>query len=80
VDSPETGTGRRDFLPLFDQGGGTRTIKHPATTDISSIYNSPITMYLRDQTGNLQEAMKEANRLAQQKIDDFFAQNPGAAT
>jgi ABC-type glycerol-3-phosphate transport system substrate-binding protein len=78
IDSPDTGTGRKDFLPFFDQGSGARTIKHPATVDISAEFNKPITAYLREQVGNLSDAMKEANRLAQQKIDEFFQQNPDA--
>ena len=78
IDSPDTGTGRHDFLPFFDRGSGARTIKHPATVDITAEFNKPINAYLKNQGGNLADAMKEANRLAQQHIDDFFAQNPNA--
>ena len=78
VNDPETGLGRKEFYPLFEQGSGMRAIKHPATVEITNEYNKPINAYLRDQIGNLRDEMKEANRLAQQKIDEFWAANPGA--
>jgi ABC-type glycerol-3-phosphate transport system substrate-binding protein len=78
VDSPDTGTGRKDFLQFFDQGSGARDFKHPAAVEIRAEYNKVVNAFLRDQTGSLREDMKEANRLAQQKIDDFFQQNPNA--
>jgi ABC-type glycerol-3-phosphate transport system substrate-binding protein len=78
IDNPDTGVGRKDFLPLFDQGGGAHTIKHPATIEINTEYNRPITPYLRDEVGNIRDAMREANRLAQIKIDEFWQQNPNA--
>jgi ABC-type glycerol-3-phosphate transport system substrate-binding protein len=78
VDSPDTGLGRKEFLPLFETGLGSRTIKHPAVVEINAEYNKPINDYLRDQIGNLRDGMREANRLAQQKIDEFWQQNPTA--
>ena len=78
IDNPDTGVGRKDFLPLFDQGGGAHTIKHPATIEINAEYNRPITPFLRDEVGNIRDAMREANRLAQIKIDEFWQQNPSA--
>src|SRR5438093_5704298 len=78
IDSPDTGTGRKDFLPFFDQGSGARDFKHPAAVDIRAEYNKVVNAFLKDQTGNLRDDMKEANRLAQQKIDEFFQQNPQA--
>ena len=78
LESPDTGTGRKDFLPLFDTGTGSRTIKHPAAIEIQAEYNKPITPFLRDQIGNLASELKEANRLAQIKIDEFWQQNPNA--
>ncbi len=80
VDNPETGLGRKEFLPLFEQGSGARDIKHPAVNEVSSEYNKVINAYLRDQSGNLRDDLKEANRLAQQRIDEFFQQNPNAGT
>ena len=78
IDNPDTGIGRKDFLPLFDTGVGARTIKHPAAIEIQTEFNRPLTPYLRDQIGNLQSELKEANRLAQIKIDEFWQQNPNA--
>jgi ABC-type glycerol-3-phosphate transport system substrate-binding protein len=78
IDSPETGLGRKEFLPFFDTGVGLHTIKHPAAADINTEYNKPLNAYLRDQIANLRDELREANRLAQQKIDEFFQQNPGA--
>jgi hypothetical protein len=78
VDSPDTGLGRKEFLPLFETGVGARTIKHPAVVDINTEYNKPINEYLRDQIGNLRDGLREANRLAQTKIDEFWQQNPTA--
>jgi multiple sugar transport system substrate-binding protein len=78
IDSPDTGTGRKDFLQFFDTGVGSRTIKHPAAIEIQTEYNRPLTPFLRDEVGNIRDALKEANRLAQQKIDEFWQQNPNA--
>jgi hypothetical protein len=78
LESPDTGLGRKEFLPLFDQGGGAHTIKHPATIEINTEFNRPITPFLRDEVGNVRDAMKEANRLAQVKIDEFWLANPRA--
>ncbi len=78
VDNPDTGVGRKDFLPLFDTGVGSRTIKHPAATEIQSEYNKPLTAFLKDEVGNIRDALREANRLAQQRIDEFWQQNPNA--
>ncbi|MBI3969889.1 MAG: extracellular solute-binding protein [Chloroflexi bacterium] len=78
VNDPVTGLGRKEFYTLFEQGSGSRTIKHPAAVEINSEYNKPINDYLRDNIGNLRDGMKEANRLAQQKIDEFWSQNPNA--
>ena len=46
--------------------------------EIRAEYNKAITSYLRDETLNIRDALKEANRLAQQKIDEFWQQNPSA--
>ena len=78
IDNPDTGMGRKDFLPLFDTGVGARTIKHPAAIEVQTEYNRPLTPFLRDEVGNIRDALKEANRLAQQKIDEFWQQNPTA--
>jgi ABC-type glycerol-3-phosphate transport system substrate-binding protein len=78
IDNPDTGVGRKDFLPFFDTGVGSRTIKHPAAIEIQAEYNRPLGAYLRDEIGNIRDALREANRLAQGKIDDFWAQNPNA--
>ena len=78
IDSPETGLGRKEFLPFFDTGVGQRTIKHPAAADINTEYNKPINAYIRDQIANLRDELREANRLAQQRIDEFWQQNPEA--
>ena len=40
---------RKDFLPLFDQGGGAHTIKHPAVNEINTEFNRPINAYIRDE-------------------------------
>jgi hypothetical protein len=78
IDNPDTGIGRKDFLPLFDTGVGSRTIKHPAAIEVQTEFNKPLTSYLRDEVGNIRDALKEANRLAQQRIDEFWQQNPTA--
>ncbi|HEX2185984.1 MAG TPA: extracellular solute-binding protein [Chloroflexota bacterium] len=78
VDNPETGLGRKEFYALFEQGSGARTLRHPAFTSINPEYNKPIDAYLRDQIGNLRDGLMEANRLAQQFIDEFWQQNPTA--
>ena len=78
IDNPDIGLGRKDFLPLFDQGGGAHTIKHPAAIEVNAEYNRPITPYLRDEVGNIRDALREANRLAQLKIDEFWQQSPNA--
>ena len=78
IDNPDTGVGRKDFLPLFDTGVGSRTIKHPAAIEIQTEYNRPMTPFLRDEVGNIRDALREANRLAQLKIDEFWAANPNA--
>ncbi|HEV2121510.1 MAG TPA: extracellular solute-binding protein [Chloroflexota bacterium] len=78
VNNPETGLGRKEFYTLFETGSGSRTIKHPAVNEINSEFNKPINAFIRDQIGSLRDEMKEANRLAQQKIDEFWAQNPNA--
>jgi ABC-type glycerol-3-phosphate transport system substrate-binding protein len=78
IDNPDTGVGRKDFLPLFDTGVGSRSFKHPAGIEINAEYNKPLTPFLRDQTGNIRDDMREANRLAQVKIDEFWQQNPNA--
>jgi ABC-type glycerol-3-phosphate transport system substrate-binding protein len=80
VDNPDTGVARKDFLPLFDQGGGAHTIKHPAVNEINTEFNRPINAYIRDQIANLRDELREANRLAQIKIDEFWQQNPSAGT
>ena len=79
--SPATrtpGLGRKEFYALFEQGVGARTVKHPAVNEIRAEYNKVITSYLRDETLNVRDGLKEANRLAQQKIDEFWQQNPSA--
>lgn len=79
VNDPETGLGRKEAYPLFEQATGlARGFKHPAAVEIAAEYNKPINAYLRDQIGNLRDELKEANRLAQQRIDEFWAANPGA--
>ncbi|MGI8424569.1 MAG: hypothetical protein ACR2NO_10755, partial [Chloroflexota bacterium] len=78
IDNPDTGVGRKDFLPFFDTGVGSRTIKHPAAIDIQAEYNKPLTPFLKDEVGNIRDALREANRLAQVKIDEFWQQNPNA--
>src|SRR3989337_248483 len=62
IDNPDTGVGRKDFLPLFDTGVGSRSIKHPAASEINSEYSKARLAYLRDQVGNLRDELKEANR------------------
>ncbi len=57
---------------------GAQTVKHPAVNEIRAEYNKVITSYLRDETLNVRDGLKEANRLAQQKIDEFWQQNPSA--
>ncbi|CAA9216958.1 MAG: hypothetical protein AVDCRST_MAG77-512 [uncultured Chloroflexi bacterium] len=78
IDNADTGVGRKDFLPLLDTGVGSRTIKHPAAIEIQAEYSKPLTPFLRDEVGSIRDALKEANRLAQQKIDEFWQQNPSA--
>jgi hypothetical protein len=78
IDNPDTGVARKDFLPFFDQGGGAHTIKHPAVNEINTEFNRPINAYIRDQIANLRDELREANRLAQIKIDEFWQQNPSA--
>jgi ABC-type glycerol-3-phosphate transport system substrate-binding protein len=78
VDHPDTGVGRKEFLPLFETGVGSRSFRHPVFAEINTEYNKPINAYLRDQVGNLRDEMREANRLAQQRIDEFWQQNPNA--
>ena len=78
IDNPDTGVGRKDFLPLFDTGVGARTIKHPAAIEIQAEYNKPMTPFLKNEVGNIRDALREANRLAQGKIDEFWQLNPNA--
>ena len=78
LDNPDTGRGRKEFLPFFDTGVGSRTIKHPAVADINAEYSKARLAYLQDKVGNLRDELREANRLAQQKVDEFWAQNPEA--
>lgn len=78
VNDPETGLGRKEFYTLFEQGSGARDFKHPAAVDIRAEYNKTVTAFLRDETSSLRDALREANRLAQQKIDEFWQQNPTA--
>ncbi|HEX2516223.1 MAG TPA: extracellular solute-binding protein [Chloroflexota bacterium] len=75
---PDTGLGRKEFYALFEQGVGARDFKHPAVNEIRAEYNKAITSYLRDETLNVRDGLREANRLAQQKIDEFWQQNPTA--
>jgi maltose-binding protein MalE len=76
VNDPITGVGRKQFLKLFETGSGSRSIKHPVSSEINAEYNKPINAYLRDEIGNLRDALREANRIAQQRIDEFLAANP----
>ncbi|MDQ3699547.1 MAG: extracellular solute-binding protein [Chloroflexota bacterium] len=78
VNDPDTGLGRKEFYALFEQGSGARDFKHPAAVDIRTEYNKAITAFLRDETSSLRDGLREANRLAQQKIDEFWQQNPTA--
>ncbi|MGH2370895.1 MAG: extracellular solute-binding protein, partial [Chloroflexota bacterium] len=78
VDNPETGLGRKEFYTLFETGQGMRSIKHPAFVEINSEYNKPLNAYIRDEIGSLRDGLAEANRLAQQRIDEFWQQNPSA--
>ncbi|MGH2367497.1 MAG: hypothetical protein ACRDI2_04805, partial [Chloroflexota bacterium] len=78
VNDPDTGLGRKEFYTLFEAGRGSRTIKHPAADEINSEFNKPINAYLKDEIGSLRDGLAEANRIAQQRIDEFFAANPGA--
>lgn len=80
VGDPLTGLGRKEFYALFEQGSGARDFKHPAVVEVRAEYNKAITAFLRDEVGNVSDALKEANRLAQQKIDEFWQQNPTAGT
>ena len=75
------GTGTTHFaFAGFDQGGGAHTIKHPAVNEINTEFNRPINAYIRDQLASLRDELREANRLAQIKIDEFWQQNPSAGT
>jgi len=78
IDNPDTGVGRKEFLPLYESGLGAYTIRHPVAAEIDAEYNRPLTPYLRDQAGSVRDELREANRLAQQKIDEFWQQNPNA--
>ena len=79
MDHPDTGIGRKEFLALFETGVGARTIRHPVYTEINTEYNKPISDYLNERlSGSIRDGLREANRLAQQKIDEFWQQNPTA--
>lgn len=78
VNDPNTGLGRREFYTLFEQGSGSRTLKHPAANEINAEYNRPINAYLRDQIGNLRDELREANKIAQQRIDEYWATQPAS--
>ena len=76
--NPDTGLGRKEFYTLFDTGIGSRTIKHPATIELTAEFSRPIWTSLSDQTTNTRDALKEASRVAQAKVDAVLATLPKA--
>jgi hypothetical protein len=74
----DTGLGRKEFYALFDTGVGSRTIKHPATIELTAEFARPIWTFLGDQTMNIRDALKEASRAAQAKVDAILASLPKA--
>ena len=76
--NPDTGLGRKEFYALFDTGVGSRTIKHPATIELTAEFARPIWTFLGDQTMNIRDALKEASRAAQVKVDAILASIPKA--
>jgi len=74
LNDPDTGLGRKETYPLFDQARYLRYLKSPLATEIGQDLLNAVTPYLQGREGNLTGRLKEANRQAQLKLDEYWQQ------
>ncbi len=74
LNDPDTGLGRKEAYPLFDQARYLRYLKSPLATEIGQDLLNAVTPYLQGREGNLAGRLKEANRQAQLKLDEYWQQ------